>query len=270
MAVQVKIDRIITLEATERFGIIYRLVRQARVINLEDTDYSVLFSALEEAGIPIVGSGLDGEDNLILVERNPRLFDESTVDVDLVYEHILNEGQDLDGGSAEEVLIESHSNVSQVSSYVDSVGAPITVEYTYPNDDPDYPGQTKVQGVNIQVYQAQETILIKGIKTTNDPRAYIQEFLGCINDLPWKDGIAHQWMCTGASYKLHDIGPSKRYLFTFEFQFTSTSWNPEVTFIDERTGRPPEDLTTGVGYKYITYHKEVDFDALLDFTFEGD
>lgn len=96
MAVQVKIDRIITLEALEKFGVIHRLVRQARVINLEDTDYSVLFSALEEAGIPASGSALGGEPNLILVERNPKLIDETTVDVDLVYEHILNEGQELD------------------------------------------------------------------------------------------------------------------------------------------------------------------------------
>lgn len=269
MAIQVKIDRIITLEASERFGVINRLVRQARVINLDDTDYSVLFSALEEAGIPSPGAALSGESNLILVERNPRLIDEHTVDVNLVYEHVLNDGQDLDYDPAQEILVEGRAYVNQISSYVDGVGNPITVEYTYPVDDPDYPGQTKEQGVSVQVCDPQENFRIQGIRTTDAPRTYIQDVLGCVNSGVWKGGAAKTWMCTGATYELHDIGPPKQYIISFEFQYTSKGWNPLATFIDERTGRPPTDLQAGVGYKWVTYHTEVNFDDKLNFIFEG-
>ena len=87
---EARIDRIDMLEAQERHGVIIRLIRRARVIDLPDTDYTVLFTALAAAGIPAAGSSLTGASHLILAERNPRIVDRDTVDVDLVYEEFDN------------------------------------------------------------------------------------------------------------------------------------------------------------------------------------
>jgi hypothetical protein len=81
-------------------------------------------------------------------------------------------------------------------------------------------------------------------------------------------------MCVACDYVLFDSTEDSgenapRYAFVIKFQFTATSWNPHAVFMDERIGRPPVDLSEGVGHKYITYHTEVDFDALLGFMFEG-
>ena len=73
-------------------------------------------------------------------------------------------------------------------------------------------------------------------------------------------------MSTGCSWKPYDLTTdANRFFFEFEWQFNVDTWDAEVIFIDERTGKPPGDPvpTPGVGSKRIPWHNEVDFDEIL-------
>ena len=114
--------------------------------------------------------------------------------------------------------------------------------------------------------------LFKNIKWVAPDNLHLTlKFLGNINEAYWMGADPHQWMCTRADWKFYDISVEgdTRYSMIFEFQKHPVSWNPTVTFRDERTGRPPPDLGAGEGWKYVTWQLEVDFDSLLGFLIEG-
>ncbi len=265
MTEHVYIDRIDQLEATERYGVVVRLVRRARVIGLDASgDYQVLMEALTEAGIPASMTPLTGAPNLVLVERNPKLNDDRTVDVDLIYEHALNEAQDLNNPPFGIVIGECQASLNQVTSNLDENAETITVQHTYPADDADYPNQLKKQGGEIQFFQPQLTLKYQGAKFTISPLLVARSIVGCVNSRQWGGGNVAEWICTAATWKFLDVNSSpNRYLFTFEFQFNPDGWSPTVVFIDDRTGKPPANLVEGVGYKKIDKHVQVDFEAII-------
>ena len=87
----VYIDRITTLSMTERpldgtSTMITELIREAGIVGLTDTDYHVLQEALNSLGL-VIGSSAAQHENVILVERRPRLLPghPDVVDVTLRY-----------------------------------------------------------------------------------------------------------------------------------------------------------------------------------------
>lgn len=265
------VDRTDTLQASERDGVVTKVVRRARVVGLTDDDYAVLFTALSVAGVPAAGSTLTGAPNLVLVERNVQVVDgdRSTVDVELVYEHVLNKGQNLNSPPLGYLLAEVRGSVNEQESNLDGSGFPVTVQHAYPSDDPDFPSKTKVQGGSIKFFQAQATKVVQGIRATNYPWLLQQHLLGAINELPWSGGNSYEWLCTGASWRPYD-GSSSKYEFVFEFQHNPETWNPTVVYIDERTGKPPQGLLDNVGYKTVVKHRVVDFAAALGGRVQGE
>lgn len=255
------------LEASEVDGAFTRVVRRVRVVDLEDTDYEVLQSALDAAGVPAAGDEL-GSTGLFLKERNPRLVNKGCVDVDLVYLPANSNGgvgQSFESGL---VLGESSATLNQVESNLDGAGALITVEHTYPVDDLDFAGLTKVQGGTIQVFQPQITRRYRGIKATAVPWEIEMDIVGTVNENTWAGGDSRTWMCTACSWKPVDVGGS-RFEFNVEFQYNPDTWDPTVVYKDERTGRPPDGLVAGTGYKTIAKYVDADFEAILGATLQG-
>lgn len=266
-------DLVKTLEAKERHGAITYLVRQVRVVGLTDADYSVLFSALTAAGVPAPGSLLIGvaAANLVLTERNVNLVDEdkSTVDVHLIYEHVLNEGQNLTTPLNSLICGEVLATLNEVDSNVDLFGYPIVVQHTYPGTDEVFPDQTKIQGGVVKFFQAQITQTFEGIRTTNNPWVLARTVAGSVNKVSWLGGAPAQWMCTKCSWRVHDFKDPIRFHFSFEFQFNPDTWDPEVFFIDERTGKPPKDLIPGTGSKRVPKHPRQDFERIMGARVQG-
>jgi hypothetical protein len=267
--VDVKIDRVDFLEAVERHGAVIRLVRVARVVGLTDTDYQTLQSALDEAGIPAAKAPLTGFPDLVLTERNPKLVEKGVVDVTLVYERITDEGQDLTEPEAGFVSMEVNSYIQQVKTNLDEDGNTITVSHTYPNDDANFPGDTKTQAGEINYFAAHRTMTVTGLKTTSRPWVMAAKMVGAVNSGSWAGGAAHEWMCTGLRWTIHTIGPPVFYSISFEFQHNPDSWNPTVVFIDERTGKPPIGLVEDVGYKTIRKHREISFGSAMGVRLPG-
>jgi len=267
-----KIDRVDFVEAQEIHGVIVRLVRRARVIEIPDTSYTALFTALAAAGVPAADSTLAGASNLTLTERNPSIVegDPGTVDVDLIYTKFDNKGQSLDAPPLGLMTGSVRVSVQQLSRNTDIDGLAVSVEHTWPNDDPDHPGEIDVQGGEFQAQVPQRTFTVEGFKITNKPWIIANAIIGRVNSGTFSGEPKHEWMCVAANWRIADNDvASNRYFMSFEFQHNSDTWNPSVIFIDPRTGKPPVDLIQDVGFKNVRVNPEANFEAILGVRVQG-
>jgi len=270
------IDRIETLELREKWGVIVGCTKRA-FINEVSEDWedfeSAAYAILDEGGLPEIGSYLDDDrcNHLHLVDRIVRMVDKNAAQVDLVYEKFNDRGQSLLQGWAtitnRNVAGKMQASVAQKATNLYRDGGegspePITLTHTYPDTDPDYAGRTIEQTGTVDVYQPQRTFTVEGIKLIQNPWDKADDLIGSVNSSTWLGQKKHTWMCTEVTWEYRDEG---NYFMTFTFQHNPDTWNPTAVFIDDRTGRPPEDLVEDEGYKYIRYHKEVNFTKALGF-----
>jgi hypothetical protein len=142
----------------------------------------------------------------------------------------------------------------------------IQLSHTYLEDDPDYAGRTIWQNGEVNVHIPQRTFTIEGMVENNAPWDIAEALIGSVNWSTWMGQGEHTWMCTDVTWEYRDKKEGTGYYFmTYTFQHDPDTWNPTAVFIDDRTGRPPEGLVEGSGYKYIRYHREVDFVRELGF-----
>lgn len=269
----VKIDRIDTLEIKEKWGVIIGCRRQALVLGLTGVDWTVLYNVLDAAGLPQWGSYLDIDRgrHLALIDRDVRMVDKDKAEVELTYGQFNDRGQRLfyDSGvvAARTVAGKMQTSVVQKRTNLYRPGGTgdeelITLEHTYPVDDPDYAEQTVTQTGEVDVYLPQRTFTVEGIKQTSAPWNIAERLVGAVNRGVWLGMPAHTWMCTEVTWEYMREGV---FLMAFTFQHDSDTWNPTAVFIDDRTNRPPEGLVEDEGYKYLRYHPEVNFVQELGF-----
>lgn len=274
MATVAKIDRLTTLEAKERHGCLRRLVRMAEVSGISSTDWDVLEAALDNVGFAY-GSHLTNTSGstaygMVLVERNAKMIDQDRVQVELVYENCVDLEQDLNSPFTGAALGEVRCNIGQKTSNLDINGAQVSVSHTYPDDDPNHPGETLVQGGEFTYFEPQQTVTIKGIRVTRTPWLLANKIVGYVNDQAWAGQQARQWLCTGCTYRAASVaGGTRRYFMDFEFQFDRDGWDPTIVFIDDVTGKPPPDLVADVGYVTVTKMPEADFDEIVGSPMQG-
>lgn len=277
MAVEVIIDQITTLSAKEMHGVLVELRREALVTGVDDGDYEAIFTALDQLGIE-ARSSLTGHDYLLLAERNPAVDprDNTVFHVELVYEHFNSPFQDLDDPAhGMGPMIRSRSSLQQFTTSVDGDHDPITVQYTYPADDPDYPSEIKIQGKEVSVTEPIDAIIVEGLGRTNRPEDIKAKM---INHLNATEFLGHPWrsvLCTAVDYEQFGLsggGQPGLVHFRFEFQYCGRKpitdqvigWDPIVRFIDDRTGMPPSDLVGGTGLKMVFWYEECEFKNYID------
>lgn len=264
------LDEIKTIEASEVRGRLVSVKRLAIVSGLADTDYKVLFSALDEVGVPQDRATLDGAPDLYLVERNPKLVGENIVHVELLYQAFFVSDDILLSDPPYNVLEGGQrTSIQQLETNKDENGDKIELSHTYPADDPNYPGETETQGGSIAVFLPQKTFNLKFRRSTSTPWVMSDQLIGRINRNVWRGEPKWTWMCTAVDWKLHRVDGGVQYEFELEFQHNGDTWNPTAVFIDPRTDAPPPDLVDGIGYKTFRIHKEVDFDQILGFPVTG-
>jgi hypothetical protein len=261
-------DHVRTLEADEEDGRIVRLVRLYRVIEVSGTDYRVLTNALGESAIPEYGDKLATPSelgNLIVTKREARLVDgdQATVDVIVTYEHFEHDGQSFENPPEGQFVPEGDASLQQVTSNLDRDGGTISVEHTYVGDAK-FGNDTKTQGGTVSFQQPQRVIRLTGRKITNRPWLVSTSIVGKLNNVAWYGAAAETWICSRVSYRAADVtGATNVYYFTFEFTNNPDGWQPFVTFIDPRTGKPPTDLVAGTGYKQVDRYDVVDFEGVI-------
>lgn len=272
------IDHVDTLECKEVNGVIRSLTRLFRVLGVQNTDYTVLWEALNNAGIPTAGQKTDDAVtllenspfvNLSVVDRSAKIVDKDRgcVDVTVVYQHMLDGpnqslNQPANTGGIIFGKVKTSIQQKQTNFTVNPDGSQelITVKYTYPKTDPNYAGQTITQTGTIEVPLPMKTYSLQGYMLTLDPSGLANQFIASVNADIWNNEAPRTWLCTEASYERMTYG---QYLFGFEFQHNPDGWDPTVLFIDDRSNRPPPDLKPGVGYYTIEYLEGVDFNSLF-------
>ncbi len=251
---------------------------------------------------------------LILAERNPSIVggDPTKAEVELIYEHALGDGQALKDNPYGEVLLSSSSSLQQIRTNKDNKGNQIFLEHTYPDGtdtykvkytkvdkdgnetevtetlpaDPDFPGELKQQSGEIEVTVPQEIITVQGLYplgANEQPFDLRKAMINHVNDQRWQGGDARTWLCISADYDWYNpIGSSKflgksnskTVFYTFQFQHNVDGWDPDVIFIDPRTGKSPPALQTVedaedkekpdyVGIRTVKWYSEQDFDEKI-------
>ena len=257
-------DLVQELEAQEERGAIVSLKRRYLVEGLSESDPQILTSALGAGGVPAAGSSPTGFDNLVLVRRVPRLVPNNKTKVWVDCEYLtLPEAKTG-------FVPEGGVSILQIETGKDNRGRDITVTHTYPSDDPDYGddsaygGAAITQGGTVQVLTSRPMMRFVGLRQEDEPWRLAQNWVTRLNLKTGYGALPLFWMCSGVQWSLVDSSTDPwTYEFTFEFAFNNQGWTPEVFFVDPRTGRPPENLVSGVGKKDVQWYLWRDFNELF-------
>lgn len=287
MTVRAHIDDIETMEMNEQNGTVVSVVRKAIVSGLTEDSYATMLDALEAAGIPVYNDRLDVDTKLRLRGRKVRMIEKSIAEVTLDYGLFCDSGQSLTNMEDDPSFVvvgKMSCSVQQVTTnqYRENGKGDlqtILVSHTYPEDDPDYAGQTLTQSGEISTYVPQRTYTIEGILANDNPWSALSALIGCVNDRVWLSGDPYTWMCMEVSTEMREYGAAgseygwhggnSKHFVTLNFQHNPDTWNTSAVFIDDRTNRPPQGLVEGVGYKPIMHATAINFLQQLGFYLEG-
>jgi hypothetical protein len=283
-----RVDNITMLSAEEYLGAFTKVVRRARVVGCVTKGYNILNEALNATDMPQYGHGLVGVNgadssmaHLRCAGRSPKIIANNAVEVDLTYESLLADAnQNLDNtvlpdgqknifaiiyGTHKTSLVQKKTNFYRENG----VGPRIQlfVSHTFPRGNgEEQAGVLKNQGGEIDIHEPQSNYKFAGVVNTPYPWLLEDALIGSVNSTAWMNRVPFTWMCTEVSYRMLRL---YRYRFEFEFQSNEDLWQPEIVFIDERTGRVPERLVDGVGKKKIPYYRPRNFNLAFGSMFEG-
>lgn len=174
-----------------------------------------------------------------------------------------------------EFTVSGGTGLVQKRTAYDRLGNQITVEHTFPDDDPDYPGDTYgavVQGAEVDVLSPQGTLVFEGLIRTSYPHYISAQINGSLNSTYWAGGLAGTWMCTDVRFSLFTPPQtnfastfdlfSPRWRFTFEFLWDPDGHVQYAKYVDERKGRPAPDLVAGDGIVPVIWHPYFNFHTL--------
>ena len=99
------------------------------------------------------------------------------------------------------------------------------------------------------------------LSRTNDGAAQydtMNSWINHINSDQWNFGEPGTWLCMDATPRPLQINPVggglAKWVFRFQFAYDSHGWKPWVFWIDKTTGRPPDGLSPGVGFKQVDHY----------------
>ena len=243
------------------------VTRVAHITGLTSTDAAgIVAEMLSATGLPASGSTITvGSDTLYLVQLIPVLTrdQQTSGEVRLVYRR-RELSSDAPGGTVP--TLQGGAALKQVTTQLDANGDPITVEHTWPADDPDFPGETHVQGGEIQVDAAMSELVGTIVVQTASPGAIADSWVNYVNSNNWQNGEPRTWKCQRVPFTLLDDTTSPdTWELSFHFEKDRQTWDNDTTaiFIDPRTGRPPENLVENEGYKKIQYYPARNFGELF-------
>lgn len=122
------------------------------------------------------------------------------------------------------------------------------IEYTWTEKDGGGPG--RVPGVKTQGVGAID-ILVPVVtwrctrRERESPRGRSKRFVGKVNDSNWNGEPPRTWLCTRIDGRSDDGG--KTYITTYEFAFKEDTWDVDLVFTDQETGKPPVDADNPKG-----------------------
>lgn len=169
--------------------------------------------------------------------------------------------------------------LSQVETYRDLDGVPISVSYTYPANyatthpgSPERAGTTLQQGCKAPLMLPEPCFTVNwlvtagslagvGAASATDMMTHYGMFMGTVNKDPYTlgviDGEARTWKVVRVRGTSRDGGNT--YEASMTFQYRKRTWDVPVTFVNPDDGTPPPDLVANTGYKMVPLSEEVTF-----------
>ena len=219
----------------------YELQRTYIVDDCTGTLEAQLMDALSASGIPAFGAActVTGLTDLRVVERTVEPLDRSGAKcrVTVIYRKP-TEDQRPDPTNDDETPVKTiTASLSSVKTNLDHAGNPIIVTH---NGVP--------QGVEIE--KQMPTIVMRyRRRETQRPFTRALNHVGKTNNSSFEGRPARTVLCTSITGESRDGGVT--YDVDYEFQYLPETWDVQVFWIDKTTGRPPDNLVAGVGYKTV-------------------
>lgn len=219
------------------------------------TDALSLFAVSGHASVDQPGDQLSeatgndqGEKQLFVIGRDFRFESPGRCDVRIRYK-MFNVA--LHPRASHLTIFEPLLDVAPIQSQTDRQGSPILV--TRGGHAPQY---GEISAMNASVGFRYPMAI-----STDVPGILSAAWTNTVNEGEFLGGAPGTWLCRNASYRPLDArhsslsGRPRRWVFDFEFIHDSSGWQPWVFWKDSATGRPPDDLVSGQGYKKIDWHQ---------------
>lgn len=249
-----QLDTLVDISFAKSKGFVTALKRSVQVTALTGSAANTIAEQILAAtNMPVSGATITvGDDELYLEEISGKLRSGEQTIADVTLGYVRNQ-LELSASGGTVPVFSGGTSLKQVQTPFDSRGNQITVEHTWPADDPDWPNRTDSQSGVISVSVPMTAISSDVVITTTDAIAISQSWEGYVNSNTWKNGAARTWMCTQCDFIL--IQSPSKFNFSFTFEYDKETWDNDTTaiFIDPRTSKPPENLVKGVGIKPIDY-----------------
>lgn len=248
----------------EQGGAPYEFRVKYLITGFTGTNAGILFDALNASGLPKALEVCPYSDNLLVVNRIPRVVGDGEnrmVYVEIVYQR---RRKVVFQQTGDNFVVTVGSTLQEIETAFDLNGQQVSVEHTYDSSDPDYPSTTLTQGGTVRVLRPQATRSFQGVLSSNFPDGIQREYEGRTNIAPWGGDPAGTWLCVAVNFRSSDVSSFiPRWEFQFDFQHNIFGWDDYAVFIDRRTGTPPPDLVPGTGYKQLTLYARTDFNRIF-------
>jgi hypothetical protein len=162
------------------------------------------------------------------------------------------------------------AGMNVMESETDAANNPITVSYTYPEDDEQWAGLTKYQGGSVAITHP----TIKYRRTKHVKTWYPSKYgflMGCVNSASWNGWAPGFVRCTSVQPVERPIMAASgrtppTWAILFEFEGSSYyPWTTTVAYKDPRTGKTPADAyTQPTAILQVLTNKIFDFNTLFD------
>ena len=224
---------------------------------------------LQHGSLPQPGEAHPNFDFLFVTGRTARAMSPLVIMVTVTYG--LPGGGRFDAPLGTPYIMSGGSSVEQVETQIhrrdqnanpnpgDRAGDQITVEH-----------EGVKQGGEITPFEGRAVLNFGTAFASLTPWLLVANWVNTVNDSSsffYSPGaLARTWLITELNFELSDRESPfgwPIYEFSMTMRHNPDTWDPGVIFIDPTTGRPPEGLSAGTGYKQVIWHDERNFSNLF-------
>lgn len=208
----------------------------------------ILTNALDDVTIPQPADSLGGGHDDVKVERRiPTIIshDENYSNVRVVCEYRLQRP------IAVNAKIRGGAVLNQVTTQVDKNKTPVLLSYA---------GSKPIKA-DVQVFESQAFIVKEDTINTDDPDAWVRQFINKVNSDTFRGDAAGTWLMTNIEYEMLDESSDPyKYRFRYEATRRKDGWLYTVAWRNSQ-GEIPGDVDDypGVSIQDVEWHDKIAF-----------
>ncbi len=286
------IDIIEGVRWQEEAGVVSNVQRMVIVTDLPgpivgNADFNVRL-ALNHVSVPQPGEVHPSEPNVFVTSRAGKAISPTQINILVTYQvpgggdfpppdsnFVLSGGSSVEQVETSKFILTVPPNTPPYAIGGQVIGKNIEVKPPQSIVTEGDEGINKNQTATVAAFETRTTISINNTFTAPAPWAFAPMVTNAVNDGGWRyDGgfsAPRTWQVEGYSFELTDrttVPPTYRQ--TVKFRHNPNTWDPEVFWVDPRTGRPPKDVgeltggdVDGQSYYRVGVHIEMNFNQVF-------